>query len=141
VTSLRGSSPPVPARRVRADALARADKAWRARVVGASWQEAADLAGFSDPDNCARAVRRAYGKLPRVEWQELRDLWRDRLEVMWRQAQTDMTEQRPGAVTAAVRVATAAAALDGLNEPSRLDVAVSESFELVVAELVAHDLA
>ena len=36
----------------------------------------------------------------------------------------DMTEQRPGAVTAAVRVAGAAIALDGLAEPTRVDMHV-----------------
>jgi arginase family enzyme len=76
-----------------------------------------------------------------MERDELRNLWRDRLEAAWRQVMVDMTEQRPGATTAAVRIATAATNLDGLNAPLMVDVRVTEVFEALVTELVAHDLA
>lgn len=102
--------------------LTRVDQAWRARVAGASWRQAATIAGYTDENNCARAVKRVYGKLPTPEREDLRRLWRDRLEVTWRQAITDLLEQRPGAITHAVRVQTAAARLDGLDEPSRVEL-------------------
>ncbi|MGA8247846.1 MAG: hypothetical protein WB797_13165 [Nocardioides sp.] len=87
-----------------------------------------------------KAVRNVYGRLPQIERDELRRLWRDRLEVAWRQVAMDMSQQRPGAVTAAVRVAQAAFRLDGLAEATQVDVSVTQTFELLVRELVAHDL-
>ena len=59
---------------------------------------------------------------------------------MWRQVQKDMTEQRPGAVTAAVRVAGAAIALDGLAEPVQVDMTVTETFAALTAELASNEL-
>ena len=109
--------PPEPQPRlVRADALDRAERAWHARVAGATWLQAAQVAGFSDDAHAIRAVRQMYGELPSWDREETRALWRDRLEWLWRQTLTDAAEQRAGAVTAGVRVATAAAALDGLSE-------------------------
>jgi hypothetical protein len=54
--------------------------------------------------------------------------------------QVDVLQQRHGATTAAVRIATAAMQLDGLAEPVRVDVAVTEAFERLVGELVANEL-
>lgn len=63
-----------------------------------------------------------------------------RLELAWREAVVEMTAQRPGATTAAVRIASAAAALDGLNAPVQVDLSVTQTLEAITAELIAHDL-
>lgn len=133
-------TPPEPSHQVRPAALARADTAWKARVLGASWAQAAEVAGFADDTTAVHAVRNAYGKLPRLDREELRNLWRERLEVTWRQTVKDMTEQRAGATTASVRVAGLAMMLDGLAEPVRVDVAVTDTFAALTAELAASDL-
>jgi AraC-like DNA-binding protein len=116
------SSTPQPVKKVRADALKRADDAWRARVAGGTWAEAADIAGYSDQDNCRRAVRRVFGQLPSPDREEMRNLWRDRHERLWRKALSDVLEGKPGAVVAAVRVAEAATRLDGLGAPTRVSL-------------------
>lgn len=121
---LRGPEPPKPVRRVRADHLDRVERAWRARIAGATWKEAAALAGYKNGDDACRQVRRTFGVLPPLDRTQQRDLWRERLELLWRQAVKDSVEQRTGAVTAGVRVVSAAAALDGLNEPTQVDVSV-----------------
>ena len=126
--------------KVRADATARADRAWNARLLGASWEAAAQVAGFANSQNAMRAVRRHYGRMPEADRGELRTLWRERLEVLWRQASRDALEQQPGAVTAAVRVAQAACRLDGLDEPTRTEVHVTEHIEALILELTRHDL-
>jgi hypothetical protein len=125
--------------RVRADALERAERAWSARVAGATWAQAAEIAGYSDDTAANRAVRNVFGTLPQVERDELRRLWRDRLEVLWLQANTDAREQRAGAITAGVRVATAAASLDGLAEPARVGVDIS-FVTRIEQELVEHGI-
>jgi AraC-like DNA-binding protein len=119
---LAGTEPPEPVRQRRADAMARADRAWRVRVVGGTWQEAADAAGFANDANAIRAVRDTFGSLPEVDRQELRALWRDRLEALWRQALRDALDRQPGALVAAVRVMQAAARLDGLEAPTQMIV-------------------
>lgn len=136
---LRSKRPPVP-KAQRADTMERAHKAWHARLAGATWRQAAEVAGYANGDIAATAVKRVYGKVPPLEREALRTLWRERLELAWRQAVVDMTEQRPGAITAAVRIASAAAALDGLNAPTQVDVTVLQTLEALQTELVAHDL-
>ena len=126
---------------MRADALARAEKAWAVRVAGGTWAQAAEVAGFSDAQHAQRAARNVFGDLPVVDREERRDVWRERFEAMWRQGQRDMAEQRAGAVTACVRVATAAVALDGLNEAVRVDVEVTDAFGSLVKELTEYGLA
>jgi hypothetical protein len=133
-------SQPPPAPTITGAHLARADRAWMARVTGMTWRQAADVAGYGSPEAAMKGVRTAYGVLPRIDREDLRHLWRDRLEVTWRQAIRDVMEQRPGAVTAAVRVAHAATALDGLNESVRVDLAVTDNLEKLMRELVAHEL-
>lgn len=122
---------PKPVITSRADALARAERAWHARLLGASWADAARVAGYSSRSNAQRAVKRVFGRLPAIEIEEMKHLWRERLEVIWRQAMLDLKEQRPGAVTAAVRVEQAAAQLDGLDAPSRLRVGVDPTQEQI----------
>lgn len=133
--------PPTPLKDIRADTLARADRAWRARVLGATWAQCAELAGFSDESGARRAVKRVYGEVPQVEREELRRLWRDRLEVVARQAMQDVLDRRPGAVTSYVRLMQAAARLDGLDEPSRLELSTPSEREIVawVDAMVAHN--
>jgi len=88
------------------------------------------VAGYSSPENAMRGVRTAYGTLPRIDRDDLRNLWRDRLEVAWQLVMRDMADQRPGAVTAAVRIATTAAVLDGLNEPQQVTLRNPSTHEL-----------
>lgn len=116
------SDTPKPVITTRADALARAERAWHARLLGASWADAARVAGYSTRSNAQRAVKRVFGRLPAMEIEEMKHLWRERLEVIWRQAMVDLKEQRPGAVVAAVRVEQAAVQLDGLDAPRRLSL-------------------
>lgn len=119
---LSGAEPPVPRRRVRSDALARADRAWRVRVAGGTWADAAEVGGYASPQNALRGVRDTFGELPAVTRDDLRDVWRARLEVMWRYAQRDAAEGKTGAIVAGVRVAQAAALIDGLNAPTEFVV-------------------
>lgn len=65
---------------------------------------------------------------------------RDRLEVVGRQAMQDVLDRRPGAVTSYVRVMQAAAALDGLNAPSVIELSTptDREIEARVAEIAAH---
>lgn len=103
---------------VRANARERAMIAADAREQGATWRQAADLAGFSDPANCIRAVRNANGSLPRVAIDEVREVWRERMEDLWLEALEDVRNRRPGAVRAAVAIAQRSAALSGLDAPT-----------------------
>jgi hypothetical protein len=82
--------------------------------------EAAEIAGYSNGENAARAVRQTFGTLPAVDRGQLRALWRDRLEVLWTQVHRDALDRQPGAITSAVRVAQAAAKLDGLDAPTEI---------------------
>jgi hypothetical protein len=114
------AEPPEPRTRRRADVVTRAALVWRARVAGATWAEAAAIAGYTNGENAARAVRQTYGTLPEVDRLRLRALWRERLEVLWTQAHRDALDRQPGAITSAVRVAQAAAKLDGLDAPTEI---------------------
>ena len=115
------ASPPAPVRKMRADALDRAEKIWGMRLSGATWSQCAEAVGLSTPQNAMRCVREAYGEVPQVNREELRHLWRERSEVLWRQAFKDVLDRRQGAVVAAVKVAGHAAFLDGLGAPQRVD--------------------
>ena len=139
---LPGKPPPPPSPRVSAPVIRKASTAWQARVTGLSWEQAADAAGYGSSEAAMKAVRNTYGHVPRIERADARHLWRERVEVLWRLALRDVVDQRPGAVTAAVRVAQAATTLDGLNEPTRvdLDVNVTQTLEAIERELLSHDL-
>lgn len=130
---------PRPVRKVTAAHLDRADRAWMARVAGGTWAQAAVVSGYSNPQAAMKGVRTVYGRLPRLERDDLRDLWRARLEALWRQCLVDVTQQRAGAVMAGVRIAGAACALDGLNEAVRVDVSL-DTLDRLTAELIANDL-
>lgn len=122
---------------LRLDAEQRAIKAWQARVAGLTWAQVAELVGFSDGTAANRAVSRYFGGLPQFDRDDYRQLWRDRLETLWRASARDVAEQRPGAVRSAVAVAQRAAALDGLDEPAelRLYTPGAEEFMRVVSEV------
>lgn len=128
-----------PRQRQRADAAQRAQRAWAARVSGGTWAQAAEVSGYSDDTAALRGVRRFFGRLPEIDHDEQRRLWRDRLELLWRQNARDVHEQRPGAVRAGVALADRAARLDGLDEPAelRLYTPGAEEFMRVVSEVRA----
>lgn len=121
---------------VRADAEERARKAWAARVAGATWQQVADVAGFTHPQNAVRAVRRYFGDLPQVDRQMERELWRERLEFLWRQTERDVLQQRTGAVRGGVAVAQRAALMLGLDEPTRTEVALAVRSDVQVLAVI-----
>lgn len=135
VTGPIGPPPPVPVKKVRADALRRATIAWTARVSGATWREAAEMAGFSDPAHAMESVRNAFGGPPVIDREAARHLWRERLERTWRQVLSDMSARVPGSTTAAVRITTAAIALDALAAPVTVDLRVTQVFDGFLKEL------
>lgn len=126
----------------RADALDRAGKAWRLRVSGAPWAEIAATLGYANDANVIRAVRSSFGKLPQPDREELRTMWRERHEVLYRIAATDAEDRRPGAVRSAVAVARSAAQLDGLDAPTKVQISpASEEFERVMALVMGRGAA
>lgn len=100
----------------RADTIERAERAYFARVSGATWTQAAEVAGYTDAANCCRAVRRVFDELPAPDREHQRHLVRDRLDTLYRLALKDAHDRRPGAVTSAVRVLELMSRLDGLTE-------------------------
>lgn len=114
-----------------ADAAQRAQRAWSARVAGATWDQAATAAGFAHNSSCIRAVQRYFARVPEVEdTPERRRLWRERLEVLWRQTMLDVNQQRPDAVRAGGAVVQRAAALDGLDAAQRVEIHADHARDL-----------
>lgn len=114
--------------------------AYGMRVRGAAWAEIAQATGYSTPQNAMRAVKSYTGKLPRIEsTDQLRSLWRDRLEFLWPLAVRDAEAGRPGAMRAAVAVVDRASRLDGLDAPTRFEVSPDEmALQGIVDELLAR---
>ena len=75
------TSAPEPVITRRADTIERAERAYLARVSGATWAQAAEVAGYSDVSNCCRAVRRVFDELPAPDREHQRHLVRDRLHL------------------------------------------------------------
>jgi hypothetical protein len=104
----------------------RAIKAWHARVLGMDWAAAARYAGYADAATACRGVHNFFGKLPQIDTDERRRLWQDRLEYLWRNVVHELQEtpagRNAGNLRAATAIAQRAAALDGLDQPSRLEV-------------------
>lgn len=123
-----------------AKALQRVSDAWAMRIRGATWDEVAAAVGYANAPNAVRAVRNFVGTLPEPSMPELRSLWRERLEYLWPLAARDVEEGRPGAVRAAVAIADRAAKLDGLDAPTRVEVAASvQELQQIAAELIAQE--
>jgi len=110
----------VPAKR--ADAQERAERAYVARLHGATWREAARVAGYTDQANARRAVERWMGDVPGPEREVQREILREQTQAVLRQALQDVRDRRPGAVTAAVRVLDLQMRLDGLGAPTRVSL-------------------
>lgn len=124
--------------RFNAAAQDRVNRAWMLRVLGASWDQVAEQVGYSTGSNACRAVREAMGELPQPQRDELRDLWRSRIEVLWRQSLRDVNQQRPGALSAGVRIAERAARLDGLDAPEvHVITPTTRELDEWVAEMLA----
>jgi AraC-like DNA-binding protein len=115
---------------VRGDAMQRARRARDLRLLGTTWDDIAAAVGYSDKCHAHRAVQHYLGEVPRLAREQLRDEWRDRLDWLWTQAVQAVLAERPGAVTAAVRVQSSAASLDGLDAPQEVVVHSPTSSEL-----------
>lgn len=136
-----GAPPPEPVTKVRADALERAETAWAARVRGRTWEDAAALAGYANGQNAMRACRTVFGILPELDRDEARRLWRDRLDWLWEQTVTHVEDREAGALTSGVRIAQAAARLDGLDAPVvyQHDPSLSELHQWVAEVMEVRD--
>jgi hypothetical protein len=121
---------------VRGDATQRAMAAWELRVVGNTWQQIADQLDYSHPQAAHRAVTEFRGSTPAIDGQEIRRELHERSEWLWQQACQDVVDQKPGAVTAAVRTLDRLSRLLGADAPTRVAVA---HFQSVAGELYASD--
>lgn len=122
----------------RADAARRTAEAWRLRTeCGLSWLEIAERVGYANAENAMRAVRRWRGTLPRVDVERMRDEAIARAEWLLARAAEDVTERRPGAVTAMVRAEQRLASLVGLDAPVRIDTTQADNVTAVFAWLSA----
>jgi len=83
-------------------------------------------------------VKAFYGTLSELDQEEPRGLWRARHEQLWRPSQRAIHDDKPGSLRAAVAVARSAAQLDGLDQPTRVELRQpdAEQFEAVVDMLV-----
>ena len=123
-----------------ARAVDRAMRAYGLRVIGLPWEDIAREVGYS-PDkygaNAIRAVRRVLGSVPALDMEMRKSLWRDRLELLWQEGWQDVQENRPGAISAATKVAQRAAQLDGLDAQPAYASPAAEVFEQVVRRTAA----
>lgn len=121
----------------RADAMQRAARAWHLRVTGSTWEQIAAEVGYASAPGAHRAVTRFAGTLPDPKPEELRNLWRARMEQLWVYAQRDAEDSRPGALRAGVAIADRASKLDGLDAPSRVSMEVDgDRLDALVGELL-----
>lgn len=120
-----------------ADAADRARRAWSARIAGGTWREAAEVAGFTDGNNCQRAVRNFFGSVPQVDTSMERELWRQRMEKLWTLALRDAQESKPGALRAGVAVAQRSSLLLGLDAPTQSVHHVEMRGDLAILDVVA----
>lgn len=118
--------------------MQRAAEAWHLRVLGKTWDEIARTVGYANDANAIRAVRKFAGRLPAPSAEETRTIWRERMEHLWSIAARDAAAGRPGALRAGVAVAQRAAALDGLDEPTRVAVGPDDEFlDQIVSRIAA----
>jgi len=107
-----------PSQRTRADAEQRRQTVWQLRVLGATWEHAAQVAGYADVRSARRAVRRWRQEMPQADVEEARDLAMQRGELLWMEAWKEVKAGKPGAVGAALRVLQRQAALMGVDAPT-----------------------
>jgi AraC-like DNA-binding protein len=117
--------------RTRAEADDRAAKAWRLRVMGAPWAVIARELGYANEANVHRAVRNYFGTVPQIDRDMMREMARQRGEQLWMRAyaEVERTGGAPAAIRAATEVLRRHAALDGLDEPTRVDLQHTPSQE------------
>ena len=108
--------------RVRSDARSRAQVAFHARVMGATWTAAAQAAGYKHDSTCAAAVRKYIGALPTLDREAERAVARERVSALWSRAWQAVIEGQPGSISNAVRVLERQARLLGLDAPQEQPV-------------------
>lgn len=119
--------------------MQRAARGWHLRVTGQTWQQIADELGYASQQGAHRAVMRFAGTIPDPRPDDLRAMWRARMEHLWRFAARDAEAGRPGALRAGVAIADRAGKLDGLDAPMRLAVSPDEQqLEEMVEILLAR---
>lgn len=119
--------------------MQRASRAWHLRVTGMTWEQVAREVGFASPQGAHRAVQRFAGTLPDPKPDELRALWRARMEHLWELAARDAEASRPGALRAGVAIADRASRFDGLDAPTVAQIEVnSPEFDRLFAGIMAH---
>jgi hypothetical protein len=106
----------------RGDALQRASEGWALRVQGKTWQQIANAVGFASAQGAHRAVMRFAGTIPDPDPSVLKKMWRARLDRLYALADRDAEAARPGALRAASAIAQRAAAMDGLDAPTQLNL-------------------
>lgn len=99
-------------------------------MSGASWASIAEECGYSSPSNACRAVGRFGAGLPDIDVDAMRRTAVERGEQLWAQAWQDVVEDKPGCITAAVRVLGRQASLLGLDQPSEIIVHTPTHAEL-----------
>lgn len=119
--------------------MQRAARGWHLRVTGQTWQQIADELGYASQQGAHRAVMRFAGTIPDPRPDDLRAMWRARMEHLWKFAARDAEAGRPGALRAGVAIADRAGKLDGLDAPVRLAVSPDEAhLDELVAILLAR---
>lgn len=108
--------------RTRVDAAERASTAWRMRVAGHGWDEIAKMLGMRGGAPAAhRAVSRYFGRVPQPDRELLREIARQRGEMLWAKAAEAVEEMpSPATIRAAVAVLERASRLDGLDAPAEV---------------------
>ena len=114
----------------RADAVARASRAWTLRAEGMTWEQVAQECGYNSASTACSSVRRWRESLPEVDLTRARDEAIERGERLWAEAWKDVVDRKPGAVTSAVRVLHRQSELLGTDRPT----------ELVLHTPTAHEL-
>lgn len=128
--------------RTRADAAERASTAWRMRVAGHGWDEIAKTLGMKGGAPAAhRAVSRYFGKVPQPDREMLREVARQRTEMLWLRAAEKVEETpSPATIRAAVAVLERASKLDGLDAPSRVEVTPENAEFVAIIEAAARGM-
>lgn len=129
-------------KRTRADAAERASTAWRMRVAGHGWDDIARTLGMKGGAPAAhRAVSRYFGRVPQPDREMLREVARQRTEMLWLRAAEKVEEApSPATIRAAVAVLERAAKLDGLDAPSRVEINPDNAEFIALVEAAARGM-